>query len=204
MAIPVLALWALTVGTTVGCDYAKPTDVERLEEEIASLEAKVDSLSGLLLQLRGEIEAATSYGSAEEVRAYREQINQVIDEVNAVEQEVQETAVGSTGRATGENLAAAYERVLPRLQAVLETLDQIRPPPRLARLHRDIRRLVLLRLEAYNTVIEGWNVEQARSFAAAEPIYEQAEVKLKEANILIAQINEEIGKMEAALAETEG
>ena len=39
----------MTLGITLGmlaCDYAKPTDIDKLEEDVAGLEARIDSLPG--------------------------------------------------------------------------------------------------------------------------------------------------------------
>ena len=149
-------------------------------------------------------ERGTPYGNVDEVRAYRERINEIIDEVNAVQSEVESTAVGSSGQATGENLAAAYERLGPRLRKALEELEGMEPPPLLAELHGEVRGVILLRLGGFDKVAEGWRVEQASSFAEAEPLYEEAEEKFSEANALIAQVNEELEEVDIALAEAEG
>lgn len=151
-----------------------------------------------------EEERGTPYGSVDEVRAYRERINEIIDEVNAVQSEVESTAVGSSGQATGENLSAAYERLRPRLREALEEVESMKPPSRLEQLHGEVRGMIVLRLEGFDKVAEGWRVEQASSFAEAEPLYEEAEEKFDEANALIAQVNEELEEVDIALAEAEG
>ncbi len=138
----------------------------------------------------------TPYGSVEEVREYRLLIDPIVAEVNEVEMEVQRTAVGSSGQATAANLAAAYEVLKPRLQAVLEALNQVEPPALLAPLHRDIRKLITLRLEAFNTLLEGREAEN-------EELYEVAEAKLVEANALIPELNQELEKIDMVLAEAE-
>ena len=143
----------------------------------------------------------TPYGSAEEVRNYRERIDWIVDEVNRVQEEMERMAVGTSGQATGRNLAAAYERLAPRLESVLEELDRIEPPPKLAELHRRIRRLILLRLEALGRAAEGWRVEQATSFEEAEPLYGEAEERFDQADALAAQVNEELEEVDVALAE---
>ena len=139
----------------------------------------------------------TPYGSAEEVWDYRRQIDAIVDEV-------ERTAVGSAGRATGENLAAAYSRLKPRMLAVLEEVEEIEPPKALVDLHGDIRELILLRLGAYDQVIEGWRVEQENSFVEAEPLYDEAEDKLEEASLLAVAINGELEQVDVALAEVGG
>ena len=151
----------------------------------------------LLLVLWGcghdEKEEDTPYGSAEEVRQYRERINPLIDELNAIEMEVQETAVGTSGQATAANLAAACERLCERLRAVLAEIEAIEPPPLLAPLHGDVRRLVLLRLEAYTAVLEELEAE-------VEAAFDQAEEQLRQANALAAELNGELEEVDRVLA----
>ena len=141
-----------------------------------------------------EGEAETPYGTAAEIREYRRQLEPVIVEVNDIEMEVYRTAVGSSGQATAANLAAAFERLRPRLQAVLEAVGQIEPPPLLGPLHQNIRRLIVLRLEAFDTLLEGWS-------AANEDLYQVAEDRLSQANALIPELNEELESLDMAMIE---
>jgi hypothetical protein len=55
----------------------------------------------------------TEFGSVKSVRAYREVVEDIIVEANAIEQDFRETAVGSTGQATGNNLSDAAMRWRP-------------------------------------------------------------------------------------------
>ena len=147
----------------------------------------------------------TPYGGVEEVRRYREQIDRVIDEVNAIQTEMERTAVGSSGRATGRNLSEAYERLAPRLKVVLEKVDRIEPPSELAELHRRIREVILLRLQALERAAEGWRVEkETSSFEKAESFYEEAEERFDRAAALAAQVNEELEEIDLSLARTGG
>jgi len=146
----------------------------------------------------------TPYGNAAKVRAYRDRVDAIVDTVNAIQDEMERLAVGSAGQATGENLAEAAAVLEPRLQAALEQLDGIDPPARLADLHAEMRRLIQLRLEALDQVSQGWEVEQVDSFAAAEPLYDQAEGMLDEVNALAARVNAALEEVDIALAEAEG
>jgi hypothetical protein len=105
----------------------------------------------------------TPYGPTGEVRAYRLQTNPLIDWVNSLEQEVQRRAVGASGQATAENLAAVYQYAQPLLQDARDSFDRIAPPPRLEALHRDMRQVMSLRLGAYAAVLEGWVKARSRS-----------------------------------------
>ncbi|MBI2502654.1 MAG: hypothetical protein HYW07_05405 [Candidatus Latescibacteria bacterium] len=155
----------------------------------------------------GEDEGAsqTPYGSADQVRAYRLQTNPLIDWVNSLEQEVQRRAVGASGQATAENLAAVYQYAQPLLQDARDSFDRITPPPRLEELHRDMRQVMSLRLEAYAAVLAGWALQQEQGQnAQSDTLYQQAEAQLAQANALIVAVNQELKKVDLALGEAEG
>jgi hypothetical protein len=84
------------------------------------------------------------------------------------------------------------------LQQLLQRFDSIESPPLLANFHRDVRKLIALRLSAYDKTIEGWSYEETGSEPKA--IYAQVERTLAEANQLIASLNGEMTKINAALA----
>ena len=138
----------------------------------------------------------TPYGSAAEVGAYRRQVEPVITAVNDIEMDWQGTAVGASGEATAANLARAFERLKPRLLQALEDFEHIEAPPLLAPLHRDIRRLIILRLEAFDALLAGWN---GADEAAAEVLYEAVEEKLRLANELVPRLNRELQQVDMAL-----
>ena len=50
----------------------------------------------------GDEEPQTPFGSVRSVEGYREALEGIIVEANALEQEVRDRAVGSTGQATGQ------------------------------------------------------------------------------------------------------
>ena len=139
-------------------------------------------------------DTSSPFGSVEEVSAYRQQLEPIIVEVNEIEMDVHTSAVGSSGQATAANLAAAFERLNPRLQAALSQLESIEAPARLAPLHADICRLITLRLEAWDTLLEGWNNEE-------HGLYNLAEDLLCQANGLIPALNEELAQIDLALME---
>ena len=67
----------------------------------------------------------TEFGSVKSVRAYREMVEDIIVEANAIEQDFRETAVGSTGQATGNNLSTAAMRLRPRLVAAIDQITSV-------------------------------------------------------------------------------
>jgi hypothetical protein len=152
----------------------------------------------------GDKTAMTAYGRADQVRAYRDRIDAVIADANAVQDGIEAAAVGTAGEATGENLSAALEQFRPQLVLALAELRGLDPPESLAGLHAEMERLLTLRLEALDQVAVGWSVEQAESYAAAQPLYEEAESKLNEARDLAANVNEDLAAVDVALAEAEG
>lgn len=146
----------------------------------------------LSLSACGDGDGGTRFGGTDEVQAYRDSVDPVIDEVSAIEAEVQERAVGSSNAATAANLNAVYLEVRPQLLEVLVAFDRIQPPRRLDALHDDIRRLILLRLDAYGLVMEGFSSQD-------EDLYPLAEGKLQDANGLIPLINAQLCEVDVAL-----
>jgi len=129
-----------------------------------------------------------------ELRAYRTALEAVIVEVSAVEAEVTERAVGSSNVATAANLEAVYREVRPRLLEALLVADRIEPPGHLADVHAAVRRLIVLRLDAYALVMEGYA-------AGDESLYQVAEEKLAAANALIPEINLRLCEIDVALGD---
>ena len=161
----------------------------------------------LLLALVGcgdDKAAQTEFGSVKSVRAYRAMVEDIIVEANAIEQEFRETAVGSTGQATGNNLSDAAMRLRPRLVAAINGLDQVEVPKKLSDAHADVQAALTLRLAAFDLVIEGWSIEQQQTFDDAQPLYADATKKLNEATGILNQLNEVLLEVDIALAEAEG
>ena len=145
----------------------------------------------------------TSYGTLEEVSGYLRSVNPYIRTVGELQVEV-DKVVGTSGKATGQNLAVVMEAVRPRLKTALEQFEKIQPPPLLAPLHRDIKKLMLVRLEAYDITLKGWQAEQATEDTT---IYKDAESKLAAANQMIEQLNQDLREINSAIQvarETEG
>lgn len=139
--------------------------------------------------------ADTPYGSSAEVSAYLEQIDPFIKGVGRIEAQV-EQQVGSSGKGTGKNLAAAMEKAKPELEKMLADFGEISPPPLLAPFHRDTQKLIKLRLTAYETTIEGWKLEQNKNDLS---LYPQAQTQLRQANELIVTLNHQMDKINQAL-----
>lgn len=164
-----------------------------------------DRCAALLLLLAlcscGEERADTPYGDAERVAAYRAEIEPLVAEINDVEQALRALAVGSTGRSTGENLAAACQALDGRLVTVLDRLDSVSPPRKLKQMHADMRIAVELRQRACAHLAAGWQVEQEQSFEAAAPLYLEAEALLAEANVRLLAVNRVLEEIDVALGQ---
>jgi hypothetical protein len=145
----------------------------------------------------------TEFGSVKSVRAYREVVEDIIVEANAIEQDFRETAVGSTGQATGNNLSDTAMRLRPRLLAAIDELDRVKVPQKLVETHADVHAALMLRLVAFDLMIEGWSVEQQQTFDKAQPLYVDATKKLNEATGILNQLNEVLLEVDIALAEAE-
>ena len=140
--------------------------------------------------------SSTPYGTKEDIEQYLNQINPHVQEVGRIQLLVDKN-IGSSGRATGSNLAPTMKSVKPNLEAILDTLSNINPPPLLSSFHGDFKKLVALRISAYDTTIRGFNVEKETGDLS---LYEEAEAQLDEANKLIVQLNGEMGKIMQSLS----
>ena len=128
-----------------------------------------------------------------EVKAYRQGLEPIIVAVNEIEMDVQESAVGSSGQATAANLAAAFQRLRPRLMQAHEAFQRLRAPAQMAELHDRIGDLIRLRLEAFDALLEGFGRED-------ETLYAVAEERLSQANELIPALNEQLVEIDLDLA----
>jgi hypothetical protein len=137
------------------------------------------------------------FGDPDALRAYRAALNPVIDEVSEIEVEVTERAVGSSNAATAENLNAVYTDMRPRLLEALVELDRLQPPRRLQALHADIRQLILLRLDAYRIVMDGYAAQDTTVYMDAEIKLQQANERIVDINLVLCQIDEDLGAVDA-------
>ena len=138
----------------------------------------------------------TPYGSAEEVRAYLQQIEPYIQQVSRIQQQVH-GQVGTSGAGTGQNLSEVMDETRPLLQKLQDDFSGLTPPPLLGPLHRDIGRLMSLRLAAFDATTKGWQLEQEKG--DARELYADAEEMLREANGLSAALNEQLQDVNGAL-----
>ncbi|MBT3342919.1 MAG: hypothetical protein HN712_00035 [Gemmatimonadetes bacterium] len=147
--------------------------------------------------------AATDFGSAADVQAYLQNIGPHVQRISEL-QALYETALATGAddsvdrRGTGRNLATKAADAKPQLQELLVTFDTIEPPPLLAPFHRDVRKLINLRLDAYGKTIKGWDAELAGG--EHEAIYGEVEKTLAEANQLIQALNEQMVQITTSLA----
>ena len=99
----------------------------------------------------------TTFGSAADVSGYLSAVGPFIQRIGAIQVAVDEV-LGSSGRGTGKNLAPAATIAKDQLNTVLEKVSAVSPPPLLAPFHRDMKKLIALRLEAYDATITGWEL----------------------------------------------
>mgnify|MGYP006409867781 FL=1 len=136
------------------------------------------------------------FGDPDVVRDYRAALNPIIDEVSAIEVQVQERAVGSSNVATAANLNAVYADVRPQLLEVLVECDRLTPPRKLSNLHSDIRALMILRLDAYRIVMEGYAAADASVYAIAEGQLQQANELILDINLGLCEIDVALGDLD--------
>ena len=140
---------------------------------------------------------STPYGSPQEIAAYLQVIDPLVMQLNNAHQELYKQ-VGTSGRATGANLAEAMQQGRPQLQQALAQLEKISPPSLLAPFHEKLKKLVQLRLDAYGQTIDGWQLEQAKD-PQFKHHYDQGEQQLAEAQSLGSQLGEERQQIQQAL-----
>ncbi len=141
----------------------------------------------------------TIYGTLADVEGYLQQINPHMQEIGRIQLEV-DKVVGSTGKATGSNLAPVMKKNRPPLAAVEQALREITSPPLLAPFHANIIKMVTLRLSAYDATIRG---NEAENSSGDLSLYTEAETQLKDANKIIVQLNEEMAKIYQAISESQ-
>jgi hypothetical protein len=168
--------------------------------------------------------ASTAYGTVEEVSEYLDAINPHVNTIGQLQRDYEqalassrqgashmETAAGvlefeldgrpyrlRAWRGTGRYLAEKAAAVRPGLQAELDALDAIQPPPLLAPFHRDTRKMLITRIDALARVIAGWELEQAGG--DYEAAYREAEARYETANQLILQLNTEMNRINTSVA----
>ncbi|MCC7265262.1 MAG: hypothetical protein IT369_22375 [Candidatus Latescibacteria bacterium] len=147
------------------------------------------------------VRVATPYGSPQEVAAYVQAVDPLVMQLNTLHQDLYQQ-VGTSGKATGANLAAAMELGRPKLAQVLADLDRLTPPPLLVPFHQQVKKVVQLRLDAYTQTLEGWKIEKDKG-TDFESRYNRGEALLAEAQQLGGQLGAERGRIQEALAATQ-
>ena len=107
--------------------------------------------------------AETPFGSVEEVTSYLAAIGPFVRQIGAIQADLEQRGVGSTGTAAAANIAPAAADAETSLKEILAGFEELTPPPLLSPFHRDTKKLILLRLEAYRAAIEGFDVQQTGS-----------------------------------------
>ena len=144
---------------------------------------------------------ATAYGSTEAVNEYLTAIDPFIQRIGTIQAKVDEV-LGSSGKGTGENLAPAASDARERLNQLFVEFDAVKPPSLLAPFHRDIKKLISLRLEAYAATVDGWELEQGGGDFRGN--YDHAQSNYKEANEVIVGLNGEMAKILNAVQSAAG
>ncbi len=150
---------------------------------------------------RAEHQPETAYGSTEEINRYLGTIDPFIHRIGTIQATVDD-GLGSSGKGTGENLAPAASDARELLNQLFAELDAVEPPSLLAPFHRDIKKLISLRLAAYEATIDGWELEQDGGDFRSH--YDDAQNKYQEANEVIVGLNGEMAKIHKAVQATAG
>lgn len=135
----------------------------------------------------------TKFGDADDVLAYRSALYPITVEVSAVEAEIR-SVLDDSLVAVDADLAPLYRQLRPRLQAVRDSLEVIRPPRKLRQLHAQIVDMVQLRIDAFGLVIQGFDTGDIA-------LYDTAVEQIRQANELTGLINERLREVDDALLE---
>ena len=145
----------------------------------------------------------TAFGSVEEVTSYLVAIDPFVRKIGSIQGELEQQGVGSSGGAAAANLAPAAAAAASSLKEILADFEELTAPPLLAPFHRDTKKLILLRLEAYRATIEGFDIQQAGS-GDLEAHYAEPEEKFQLANSLIGELNADMQNITSALRQSSG
>lgn len=143
------------------------------------------------------VTTSTPYGSPQEVADFLNNIDPLVMQLNAIHQELYQK-VGTSGKATGANLAPAMEKGQPQLAEILAQIEKLTPPPLLVPFHEQVKKVVRLRLDAYAQTLEGWRLEQEKA-PEFESRYTRSEQYLNQAQELGAQLGVERERIRTAL-----
>ena len=140
---------------------------------------------------------ATPFGAIEEVEKYMQAIDPYIRQVSDIQSKMYEV-VGTSNVATGQNLAQFIvdTEAIEGLQTSIESFNGIVPPALLAPLHRDIEKMLVLRLEGFKLTLQGREAEATKSPGDQ---YTQATGKLEEANAITIGLNDRLKEVNQAV-----
>ena len=136
-----------------------------------------------------------SYGPKESIEEYLKKIEPLIKEYSQIQNEIY-TAMGSSGVFTGSNLARKTKEEKPALLEVSNKLEIIDPPPLIAPFHNDFKRLLVLRISAFDAAIQAHELEKTTgdtsAFTEVTNKFALSEEQIVKLNDQMLKINESI------------
>lgn len=103
---------------------------------------------------------SSEYGSNESIKEYLANIEPLIKGYSQIQSEIY-SARGSSGVFTGKNLGQKTKEQKPALVEVSDKLEEIEPPPLISPFHNEFKRLLALRISAFDAAIKAAQLEEA-------------------------------------------
>jgi hypothetical protein len=136
-----------------------------------------------------------SYGTKESIEEYLNKIEPLIKKYSQIQNEIY-TAMGSSGVFTGSNLARKTKEQKPALLEVSNKLEIIDPPPLIAPFHNDFKRLLALRISAFDAAVQAHELEKTTgdtsAFTEVTNKFALSEEQIVKLNDQMLKINESL------------
>jgi len=135
------------------------------------------------------------YGTKESIEEYLNKIEPLIKKYSQIQNEIY-TAMGSSGVFTGGNLARKTKEQKPALLEVSNKLEIIDPPPLITPFHNDFKRLLVLRISAFDAAIQAHELEKTTgdtsAFTEVTNKFALSEEQIVKLNDQMLKINESL------------
>ncbi|MEE3234545.1 MAG: hypothetical protein VX294_10290 [Candidatus Latescibacterota bacterium] len=142
---------------------------------------------------------SSEYGSNESIKEYLANIEPLIKGYSQIQSEIY-SARGSSGVFTGKNLGQKTKEQKPALVEVSDKLEEIEPPPLISPFHNEFKRLLALRISAFDAAIKAAQLEEASGDTAG---FIEVTEKFALSDKQIAKLNDQMQKIRKALRPNE-
>jgi len=142
---------------------------------------------------------SSEYGSNESIKEYLANIEPLIKGYSQIQSEIY-SARGSSGVFTGKNLGQKTKEQKPALVEVSDKLEEIEPPPLISPFHNEFKRLLALRISAFDAAINAAQLEEASGDTAG---FIEVTERFALSDKQIVKLNDQMQKIRKALRPNE-